>query len=65
MQAKMIHCRKCDARVSEFAERCPSCGDETAKRMGHASRGFNPVRAVAWLVLIGIALWLASQAGLK
>jgi predicted amidophosphoribosyltransferase len=63
MSAKMMNCRKCGAPVSELAERCPGCGDETAKRMGHVrGKGFDPVRAVAWILLGLLAVWLISVA---
>jgi len=65
MSPRLAPCRVCGHLVSEFADRCPGCGDPTARRYGHEpKRPSGPWTLLGWLLLILIVLPIAMCSGL-
>ena len=43
--------------VNDHAERCPTCGDQTALRYGHVrGQSSNPWMIIGWIILAVILL---------
>lgn len=61
MSGTTAPCRVCGQLVSEYAERCAGCGDQTARRYGHAKgSSTSPWTIIGWIVLVLLLLSLGS-----
>lgn len=61
MAKELAPCRVCGQEVSEYAEKCPKCGDPTARRYGRAPRKpTNPWMVIGWIIVIALVLPIAT-----
>lgn len=62
---RIAPCRVCKQPVSEYAPACPTCGDPTAVRYGHArGKPTNPWTIIGWIILLLMAIPLATCVGI-
>lgn len=54
---QMVTCRVCGMQVNDHAERCATCGDQTALRYGNVrGHSSNPWTIIGWIALALILL---------